>query len=160
FFGKVAIGVEREKTLREAERTLLEVAKALGVDPNQAKDDIAHLIRIRLLATTGPAESALLAAKREIEALSAARKALEDALKVQKRSGTEGMVKEIERLARELATKEGQLTRAEGLLKKFGQGAGERPCWVKPDGSIEFLYDVVLTSKGIRMREYLIEGRA
>jgi hypothetical protein len=40
-----------------------------------------------------------------------------------------------------------------------GLGKGERPCWVKPDGSIEYLYDVVLGSDGIRMREYRHEGR-
>jgi len=40
-----------------------------------------------------------------------------------------------------------------------GQGKGERPCWVKPDGAIDYLYDVVLTSGGIRMREYALPHR-
>ena len=33
-----------------------------------------------------------------------------------------------------------------------GHGKGERPCWVQLDGTIDYLYDVVLTSRGIKMR--------
>jgi hypothetical protein len=52
-----------------------------------------------------------------------------------------------------IANQDGQLQRYEKQLADAGLGKGERPCWVKPDGTIEFLYDVVLASKGIRMRE-------
>jgi len=41
-----------------------------------------------------------------------------------------------------------------------GQGKGVRPCWVQPNGTIDYLYDVVLTSDGIRMKEYAHPSRA
>jgi len=53
----------------------------------------------------------------------------------------------------ELATRDGQLRRYEEQLRSAGLGAGERPCWVRADGTIEYLYEVVLASEGIRMRE-------
>lgn len=56
-------------------------------------------------------------------------------------------------MRRELEDKEGQLQRYEEQLQTAGLGKGERPCWVRPDGTIEYLYEVVLASGGIRMRE-------
>lgn len=57
------------------------------------------------------------------------------------------------RAARDLAIKEGQLQYAEQRLRTaLGTGAGARPCWVEPNGDVLFLYDVILTSTGIRMK--------
>jgi len=48
----------------------------------------------------------------------------------------------------------GALKNANEKLKNSGLGGtGERPCWVRPNGTIDYLYDVVLESRGIRMRE-------
>jgi len=51
------------------------------------------------------------------------------------------------------------LARYEQQLQSAGLGKGERPCWVQPDGTIEFLFDVVLGTDGIRMRENVYPSR-
>lgn len=53
-----------------------------------------------------------------------------------------------------LANKEGQLVRLERELKSLGAGGDSRPCWVRPDGRIDYLYDVILVPGGFRMRQY------
>ena len=59
-----------------------------------------------------------------------------------------------------IANQKGQLNHYEKQLRGAGLGKGERPCWVKPDGTIEFLFDVVLTSNEIKMRENLVPTRS
>ena len=71
---------------------------------------------------------------------------------IQKDGAPEALTRQLEQSHR-IANQEGQLRRYEAQLKEKGLGGGERPCWVKPDGTIEYLYDVVLASNGIRMRE-------
>jgi hypothetical protein len=63
------------------------------------------------------------------------------------------LVQRAEEQSYRIANQEGQLQHYESRLREAGLGKGERPCWVKPDGTIEYLYDVVLASNGIRMRE-------
>ena len=55
---------------------------------------------------------------------------------------------------------EGLLTRYENQLARLGQGIGGRPCWVQENGEIDLLYDVVLRSDGIAMRERANPHRA
>ncbi len=72
----------------------------------------------------------------------------------------ETLAKQLTQQSHQLANKEGQLQRYEKMLVEAGLGKGERPCWVKPDGTIEYLYDIILASDGIRMREYQYEHRS
>jgi hypothetical protein len=69
------------------------------------------------------------------------------------------LAEQAERQSYRIANQDGQLQRYEQLLSAAGIGKGERPCWVKPDGTIEYLYDVVLENSGIRMREHLYPER-
>jgi hypothetical protein len=61
-----------------------------------------------------------------------------------------------------IANQEGLLQAYERKLRDAGVGGtGERPCWVHPDtGAIEYLFDVVLASDGIRMRENAFPHRS
>jgi hypothetical protein len=68
--------------------------------------------------------------------------------------------RKIEQQSFRISNQEGQLKLLQSKLEKAGLGKGERPCWVKPDGTIDFLFDVVLGSDGIRMRENVILERA
>jgi hypothetical protein len=73
---------------------------------------------------------------------------------------SEELVDQLAEQASEIGNKEGQLARYEEKLRSIGQGKGERPCWVQPNGKIEFLYDVILQSEGLRMREIANPARA
>jgi hypothetical protein len=78
---------------------------------------------------------------------------------IQEKGGSEELARKAEEQSYRIANQEGQLQLYEEKLKDAGLGKGERPCWVRPDGTIEYLYDVVLTSEGIRMREYTYPQR-
>ena len=73
--------------------------------------------------------------------------------------GPAGLAEKVEQQSFKVANQEGQLKHLEAKLQQAGLGKGERPCWVKPDGTIEFLLDVVLSSGGIRMRENVFPHR-
>jgi hypothetical protein len=160
FHGKVALTPERLHQLEANEKTLLGVAGELGIDL-QVPDDLARrLVRImQILASPSPGQSALAEAKDEVEKLRRTAKALEKALRDVKANGAGALVKQLEEQGFKIGNQEGQLRHYEKKLAEVGQGKGERPCWVKPDGSVEYLYEVVLTSAGIRMREYPLPHR-
>ena len=69
------------------------------------------------------------------------------------------LVDQIEKQGFTIANQQGQLKLSEKQLQDAGLGKGERPCWVKIDGTIEFLFDVVLGSNGIRMQENVFPNR-
>ena len=69
------------------------------------------------------------------------------------------LVDQVEKQGFTIANQQGQLTHYEDQLQNAGLGKGERPCWVKTDGTIEFLFDVVLASNGIRMQENVFPNR-
>lgn len=52
-----------------------------------------------------------------------------------------------------ISNQQGLLDRYEEQLEEAGLGTGARPCWVDSSGNIDYLYEVVLQHKGIRMRE-------
>ena len=93
-------------------------------------------------------------------ALREARDALNEIRHVRDELASKGYPDELsDRLEKQgfkIANQQGQLTRYEQQLQSAGLGKGERPCWVQPDGTIEFLFDIVLATDGIRMRENVL----
>lgn len=151
---------ETIRTQREAKVIADEVTAVLGAGPNPTVETVRDLVRV-LAATQGrDGATALAEAKSIIDSLRQERATLSRTANALAESMKKGGLKHADSVAKTLAglqfdnqNKEGQLRRYEDRLKAVGEGKGERPCWVRPDGTIEYLYDVVLQSDGIRMRE-------
>jgi hypothetical protein len=146
--GAEPVSAERLRDLKDAESLRDTVRETLKMPATASVDEISRLVRA-LQERPEPEESRA--------ALDQFQRAVEKA----KKDGTpETLVKELEKQSFQIANQDGQLKRYESQLKDAGLGKGERPCWVKPDGTVEFLYDVVLTNRGIRMREYSYPQRS
>jgi hypothetical protein len=141
--------------LRRADMQIQQIAAELGVAEDLPPEDFRKLIRaIQPIAKSGVGQQALSEARAEIERQRVVREELTAALRSVESGKTEEVIRRIEEQSFTIANQEGQLERVEKQLEQFGQGKGVRPCWVQSDGTIDYLYDVVLTSGGIRMREY------
>lgn len=151
---QVLIGTARLAMLEDAQRQLVIVRQSLNLAPTASEDEIRAMVRAVLESAASPAgQSAiqeLRAALRELQRI-------RDELKA--RGYPADLVADIERQAFRIANQEGQLKRYEDKLENAGLGKGERPCWVKPDGTIEYVFDVVLASNGIKMRENIFPER-
>jgi hypothetical protein len=154
---KLPIDAARLAELTGAEARLGEVAKAMGIKVTRPADDFRRLARVMQTAGERPE------VRRELAEANQALEEIKEAAQ-QMRSvagaGKDALVKQAEAQSFRIANQDGQLKRYERQLQDAGQGKGERPCWVEPDGSIDYLYDVVLGSQGIRMRERIYPGRA
>lgn len=152
--GKELINKEQLQDLKESEQTLTQIKNQLKIRNDASSDEITRLIRaIQEINENKEGQSILTEVRSALDQIRDIRKQLE------KKEGSESFAKQFEKQSYRIANQEGQLQRYENQLKDAGLGKGERPCWVKPDGSIEYLYDVVLTSNGIKMREYRYENR-
>jgi hypothetical protein len=150
FHGKEAVPTERLHELEAAASVTEAMRATLQLPPTASVEEISRLVRaLQEQVHAKPEARTVLQETRE--ALAQMRKTLDDA---RKEGVPEALAKQLEKQSFQIKNQEGQLQRYESQLKEAGLGKGERPCWVKPDGTIEFLYDVVLTSTGIRMREY------
>lgn len=145
---------------RIGEAIAQEVALALNAGANPPIEDVRKLVRALAAIREKDGSSALAAVRSEIDSLRAERETfrrtiaqLSASLRQAKIPSADSLAQTIAQQQFELQNKEGQLKRYEDKLKALGQGKGERPCWVRPDGTIEFLYNVVLESSGIRMQE-------
>lgn len=152
--GRVVIPAEQLKSLEEAEATLQNVREALGVTEKTIPEEIVRLVRIaEKVATTAQGQTAL----REARAVAEEMRRIKE--EIAKAGGSKILAEEVERQSYIIANQEGQIKRLESMLKDAGLGKGERPCWVRPDGTIDYLYEVVLSSSGIRMREIHLPHR-
>jgi hypothetical protein len=159
--GQVMVAETQLHALQTSDRQIRELADAVEAGANAAPDRIERLVRIvRAAAKTADGQSMLAAAQQELAKLEDVRMRLERVADSAEHTEGESVAGELERQSYELANKEGQLKRYEQQLAEAGFGKGERPCWVRPDGTIEYLYDVVLNSGGIKMREYVYPIRA
>lgn len=152
-----AVPPERLEQLEAAEAGLEAIRQAVGVRQADTPAEIQELVRAVQESAESPQGQASLRAVRS--ALEEIRRTEQEIRRVaekiddgEARSGA--MAATVAQQSRELAIKEGQLQYAEQRLRALGQGggAGARPCWADPDGSVVFLYDVILTSAGIRMK--------
>lgn len=145
---------ERLKSLELSEAVVKNLAQAVGAGPNAPPEEIETLVRVtQAVAQGSPGQTMLAKAKEEINRLGEAKRRIEKIAAEAKLTDGTSLAGQIEQQSYELANKEGQLKRYETRLQEAGLGKGERPCWVRPDGTIEYLFDVALTSNGIRMRE-------
>jgi hypothetical protein len=157
--GRVSVPEDRLRDLEQTEAMLATLKSDLQAKPDTPPEDIQTLVRmIQHIASTPDLQAQLAQAR---DALDDIRRARDGIAKI---AGEEddlaGIASRVEQQGFLIANQEGQLRHYEQKLARAGQGKGERPCWVQPDGTIDYLYDVVLTSVGIRMRECSNPNRA
>lgn len=145
---------ERKASLEESERQLSAITSVVGLPVKPSEEEIRALVRTLVQAVES---------ERGQSALQDARDAINEIRRVKDELRSKGypneLTDQLEKQGFTIANQEGQLKRYEQQLQNAGLGKGERPCWVKPDGTIEFLFDVVLTTNGIRMRENVYPAR-
>ena len=152
----VQISGARAGELNHAESSLAAISKAVGLRPNASPQDIERLVRIaQEAAASAEGTSALAKARGALADLEAAHDAIQRLARAASTDGGKSLADKMVAQESDLAIKEGQLKYYADRLAQFGQGKGERPCWVERDGTIVYLYDVILTSQGIKMRERL-----
>jgi hypothetical protein len=156
--GRQSIDAARLAELTDAESRLTEVARALGVKVSRPPEDFRRLVRVVQEAAAGPeARQELGEARQALDEI----KAAAQQMRSMAAAGTrDSLPRQVEAQSFRIANQDGQLARYEKQLQDAGEGKGQRPCWVEPDGTIDYLYDVVLDSYGIRMRERTYLGRA
>lgn len=152
---QVSMPRDRATELSQAESQLTAVKTALNLSPASTPEEIRTLVRALVQTTdTTEGQTALRETREALAALQAIQADLE-------RSGQPAeLANKVKQQTLALANQEGQLKRYESQLQKAGLGKGERPCWVQPDGTIEFLYDVVLETDGIRLKEVSLPNRS
>jgi hypothetical protein len=146
--GKSLVERSRLDQLQQKEQQLNAVTNALQVRPTASEEEIQAMVRAVVQAADTPTgQSALTQVKDALSQIERIKQELRDS------NHPEALLTTLEKQAFTLSNQEGQLKYYETKLQEAGAGKGERPCWVDPNGTIEFLFDVVLSSEGIRMRE-------
>ena len=92
-------------------------------------------------------------------------RALEDAERIKK--GLEGfgekpieeVIQEIKNVQMDNNNIKGQMANLKRKLDSVGKGTEMPSCWAKEDGTVEYIYDVALTSDGMKVRESDISNR-
>lgn len=137
-------------------RTLItELGSTLQTPNNADVEEIRTLIRaLEEVRATPEGQTTLKAIRIALEQ----NKRILDQIK-KEGGGPEALSKQVEQQGYKIGNMEGQLQLYESRLQKAGLGKGNRPCWVNPEGKIDYLYDVVLSNGGIRMREHRYDHR-
>jgi len=149
----MSVPPDRLETLVAAEEALRSLQDAIGAEPADTPEEIQELVRALAESAHSPEGQTSLKAMRS--ALAEIKRAEAEIRRTAERlEGESGsMAETVAQQSRDLAIKEGQLQYAEQRLRALGSGgSGARPCWVEPNGSVVFLYDVILASAGIRMK--------
>jgi hypothetical protein len=155
--GKELVSTNDLSRLREREDVLKSVARELGFDDTStlSSDEFTLLIRTVQEAMVAPeAKRRLSEASDAVEVARHAAREMMRVLETGRAKGANAVVQQTRDQSFRIANQEGQISNLQNKLVAAGQGKGERPCWAQPDGTIDYLYDVVLTSKGIKMREH------
>jgi hypothetical protein len=122
---KIAEALQEGEEIRDAVEKFEEAAKKAGVEPTSEKVSEALQEGIKY------------------------REALAD---VGNRSGIEVVQENIE-LRTEKARLEGQLANSQKKIRSFGKGNEMPSCWATIDGTVEYIYEVAITSTGMIVRE-------
>lgn len=147
--------------LRQSQEQLTSVGEALGVSESLPPDDFSRLVRVLVeQSKAANGTSALQEASKTLREMHLARDEMERRLRASGMDSTDEVAKDVERQEFRLANQDGQIKFLQRQLAAVGQGKGERPCWAQRSGIIDYLYDVVLVSNGIRMRVHENQGRA
>ncbi len=150
----VSVAKDRMAALVDAERHFSAVAAALQLPPTATEEEIRAMVRAVADTAATPAGRSSLQDVRT--ALDLIRRVRDELIA---KNYPKDVVDQIEKQSFTIANQQGQLAHYENQLQNAGLGKGERPCWVKTDGAIEFLFDVVLASTGIRMQENVLPNR-
>lgn len=138
------------RELQQAREVVAELENELGVGPNAPPEEIRKLVR---------AVQEMKAGESGASALTEMRESLKETRKLSERIRDAVDKHEVPALVAELkdrvANQEGRLAFQKAKLAQLGLGSQEPPCWVRPGttNEIDYVYDVVLGSDGIRMRE-------
>jgi hypothetical protein len=161
FKGKQAVDSSDVTRLKAAEAVLDSAAQELGYAPADTSEDFVRLVRVLKEAAQNPYGNDQLAeARSALDEIKSAREEMQRAAETAHKGRGAEVARLTEQQSYRIANQEGQIKIFQNRLDRFGQGKGERPCWVQPNGTIDYLYDVVLTSQGIRMREVANGTRA
>ena len=160
FEGKEPVEISELVELRHSHDVLTQSAQELGLDATTPQDDFLELINtIQPLFRTGPGADLLAEARASIAERREVTTRLREDLSSIMAGDSESAADLLETQREKIANQEGQLAYLERHFSRIGYGTGARPCWVRPDGTIDYLFDVVLGANGIRMREYQYEAR-
>lgn len=160
FTGKEPVARSDLARLRAQEKTLQEIAKELGIEAEDASEHFVRLVRVVQQAVQhSSGKTALVEARSALDDIKRAKQEIHKIVTAGQKDGSNTVAERLESLVFDNANKEGQIRHLEGKLVAAGQGKDARPCWVQTDGSIDYLYDVVLTSTGIKMRERVFSHR-
>jgi hypothetical protein len=146
--------------LQKRDSALREIALAMNVPPETRSEDFTKLVRmLQATASAASGKSLLVEASAELEKLRLSQDELARIVNAGKGKGSEEIVRRLQVLVDEKANHEGQVAALQRKLAAAGQGTGERSCWAQPNGHPDFIFDVVLSSNGIRMGEHLNSHR-
>ena len=160
FQGKTAVSDSELTELHSAKTQLAAVGAALGATNKLPPDDFSRLVRVLVEQSQKESgKTSLQDATQTLQEVHEARKMLEALLTDVSKDSTEDLGKSVEQEAFRLANQDGQIRFLQRQLAAAGGGKGERPCWAERDGTIDYLYDVVLVSSGIKMRLHQNESR-
>ena len=162
FAGKEPVESGLLQELQSDSDFVRELAESLGFDAETPRDDFRELV---------DSVQPLLNSRSGKEVLAEARKAIAERNLVTERlrelsSRLDGLdpdiiTDRIETQEEQIEAQGERIKNLDGLLSRYekdwaamGVRKGARPCWVREDGTIDYLYEVVLETAGIRMREY------
>jgi hypothetical protein len=148
--------------LQEKAALVDELARAMGRPPAKPiDDDFRHLVRNAApLLRASRNSSATAALEAERERLEQVRATLTQAMSDAVRGDSPKLASTIADQAEQTANLQGQVKALQSQLLDSGMGRVLPSCWTTPDGQIDFLLDVDLTSAGIRARERQVSSRA
>jgi len=161
FIGKAPISPTELQRLQESRSTLQQLATALGISAESPADDFRRLVRVvNEIQEKSASKTALSEASQALQEIQRAREMISEAAQRANSENMDSVARQVEAQAWAIANQKGQLAHLEKQIRAQGGEAGHPPCWAAPTGEIEYLYDVTLTSTGIRMREYEYAHRA
>lgn len=160
--GTVAVEAARYRELERAETVLHEIGEVFELTAPAVPDDFVRLVRAVEAAAQSPSgQTALAEAKAVLEEMQRAVDRVTVAAEKLETGTGDAVGEKVKSLGYRIENQEGLLRRYEAQLASLGQGTGGRPCWVRETtGEIDYLYDVVLRSHGISLREYVYPERS
>jgi hypothetical protein len=127
-----------------------------GSLPPDTSPDFDRLVNVAADAVRKPSVGgAVSTANQSLQMIKRAQREITNVASGAKQGGVDSLSSLIEDQAYTIANKQGQIDGLQARLDSAGKGGGALPsCWAQQGGKIDYVYDVILSSKGIRMREY------
>ena len=162
FEGKEPVESHVLQELQDDSQLFQQIAESLGLDAEAPKDDFRELVdSIQPILRSPGGKEVLAEAQRSIdernrvtERLREISSQLDGLDRDTVADRLETQEERIEAQGEKIRNLDGLLSRYEKEWAEMGVQKGARPCWVREDGTIDYLYEVILGSAGIRMREY------